>query len=1539
MASDQTPAASDNSASNPDDGPPTALDASNSLDGNDVRGDQPAGQGTGATSQPSATDNQTANTASRPRSGRAHLSSGRRITTAPPSALRQRVRDAPSLFISTTPHLQQREGTFDSTMPLGTPHTAMSHEISPLTLLEERVFQRSQTNAPMDYNVFNDDEVLKICDDDEQQDQQQMPKEQHGWRIDSVIDKYGNRIASRSKRLARIVAQRRRRSSEGAGTQLLPKGSSINGSSSTGAVSAGPSPIIASSAAVVSENEDGSSGGRSRTKEHRKRKAAPSPHMFLPIPDNADSERGAHNDNALASVESDSFGLANYSASGSTSAILRQQQKQQQQQQQYNNQANHKRARFWHKASHTNSTSGLDSVSGSVSGSGSGSGFSLPTPRIAWHNRRRQKKQQRRQMEALTHAQMPMQTQTQTQTHVHSQHRRSQRDWWRSLLPKTSAAKAAARRKNGKNSADASALGTGAEMAAMHRDRYQIYEFPKANDEPKCQGEPETEPKKKGFVSRIWGAVYAFALPGGYNRFGTSEGGAYTEYVGFLLAFVLASVAFIMWGVLAPKAICSTDQTFTLENTSSRNFVAANGIVSDFTLSRTSFGRMMHGYSGYDISSVFPLLGQLSPAIRETLPSPTAALLSKCISENEAKTFIERWRSGSKLYSGDADFFPEQCPFPQSPQTSGAECLTANWPQFLGSKVGILKINASEVLERHASAATSWVILDDKVYDVSMYATYASDEIVHNGTVDSSRNLRSDTMFLPESISKLFVNSPGKDISTEFHALELKDEALYKQCMDMLFLRGTTLTTKSPFACANTNIVAWVTFGLSFLVLFVRFAVAELCAQIRTRKVVLAATGDQSHGGADDASLEEAPNKSCVVVVPCFKEPLETLTRTFQGIARSTHPDSQTLLWIINDGNPAVLESILRILSHSGRASDPKFYGAYGGGDVGGGGFGAARVYAGFYECGRHRIAYVIAAKEAYQGRVDSLMMVLNLFRNLRAESKQSPAGGTATDAAAASASASPSAASKTIFLEEELEAQMITLGHPPAAIAHCLMLDGAIMIDPLAITQFVARMNRKPSIVALSGALYPVGRPSTLPQLLHFFEFYLRHFVSPICESLSNVTCPIDQLFTMYRVRMDDGSPCLGDDALVSSIDSLMKTSVRCRHRTWPANDCLLVPRLMRRFPESRWAFESNGRGEVEVTQERMVAFDPYERQWFRTRLVTLLDIQRGRMLKRTWPIMIVHLLFPFMIPAAACMLYLEIVISIFGDSPAIVVSELTGAFLAATFILFLLSRKWALAIYFLVYSALAVPFYHVWIPATAFFSMNRVWYPPERLEAQKAAAEANVQPPANFEAIKNNYLRRLSSTKEKNLNFDLSSDSEPEQESFVEHPSDSSRSHHGRERRQQNRQQITISGLGLTLGDGDNESAPPLTPISLNLQNVVVNETLSVHAHAVLQKILMEYPSGRVEPESADFYLVCERTLAALIPAHPSSSVAELAIAVNRSIDEILAMPSSPALPKHPSPLPPAPKFSRQGSGSGYLGSGRPVSVIMEEESDNDH
>ncbi|KAJ2732067.1 hypothetical protein H4S06_006869, partial [Coemansia sp. BCRC 34490] len=166
----------------------------------------------------------------------------------------------------------------------------------------------------------------------------------------------------------------------------------------------------------------------------------------------------------------------------------------------------------------------------------------------------------------------------------------------------------------------------------------------------------------------------------------------------------------------------------------------------------------------------------------------------------------------------------------------------------------MLKINETEIKERHASPETSWVIINDMVYDVSLYVKYTTDPIVHNGTVDSNRQLRTDTVFLPKALTQLFIEKPGMDISKDFRNLDI-DTMLYQQCMDNLFLRGTTQTTKTPFACANTNIVAWVTFGLYFLVLFSRMVIAEIYGRVRTRKAILAmSTYERKLVAADPSS-------------------------------------------------------------------------------------------------------------------------------------------------------------------------------------------------------------------------------------------------------------------------------------------------------------------------------------------------------------------------------------------------------------------------------------------------------------------------------------------------------------------------------------------------------------------------------------------------------------------------------------------------------------------------------------------------------------
>ncbi|KAJ2637795.1 hypothetical protein GGF44_002896, partial [Coemansia sp. RSA 1694] len=609
-------------------------------------------------------------------------------------------------------------------------------------------------------------------------------------------------------------------------------------------------------------------------------------------------------------------------------------------------------------------------------------------------------------------------------------------------------------------------------------------------------------------------------------------------------------------------------------------------------------------------------------------------------------SFLTAWRQApGSLYSGSSEQrFPTLCPLPQAPQTSGAKCLVDQWPQFVAAKVGILLLSKDDVRAR----SSSWVTSDTRVYDTSLLAYAPADSPLAEAAENAQR---------------------GNDLSTAG-----------RQCLELLLLRGTTKATQSAFACANTNVVGWVTFGAIFLVLLIRLVTAEAHAAVRARKAK-APLGEESQ--------ELQP--TCVVVVPVADESAEAVARTLQSVARSAYPDARTVLWVICDG-PASLGGVLRVLAHGdGMRSDAKFYGAYGGP---GGACGAARVLSGHYECGRHRVAYVVTAKEARCGGVDSLMMAVGQFRTTSV-----PSG--------------PASEGSTVFLDEEVEAQLSMLGHSPHTVSYCALVACGVQMDPQALPQFVARMQADPRVAVASGSLYAVGRPTSVRAVIQRADFYLQHFVAPICASLMGVACPLDQLFAVYRVR------CLR--RAHSHVDALVRRHARSKGLSWPANDCLLAPRVVAASaPNVRWAFEPNARAEIELPP----ASDAAMRQWFRTRVLALVDAVRSA--PSASPITALRLLVLLVTPAAVCMLYVEVILAIFRSAPSIVVCELIAAYIAASLIALFAARRPALALHWLVYCAIAVPYYSVWIPTTALLTMNRVWRAPN-LEPR---AELDVPP-----------------------------------------------------------------------------------------------------------------------------------------------------------------------------------------------------------------
>ncbi|KAJ2473636.1 hypothetical protein GGI02_000694 [Coemansia sp. RSA 2322] len=710
---------------------------------------------------------------------------------------------------------------------------------------------------------------------------------------------------------------------------------------------------------------------------------------------------------------------------------------------------------------------------------------------------------------------------------------------------------------------------------------------------------------------------------------GDGRGAASAPFVDWRIAaaFAAASVAFILWGTLVPRATCTTDMTFTVGDVARRRFVAANGVVADFGLAATGFGRAMRAYAGRDASAAFPQLSVLVPERWAELAAGARAALAPCVGNASAvAAFVAAWRADA-AYGGDGPQFPTQCP-------GAYACLEDQWAQFAAAKVGVLQVEDTRGL----------VVVGAHAYNVTLAGAYGASPLAER---------------LAGAIAQAQRNG-----SASLDAALAPDAAAFAACLDVLALRGSTRAARSRLACANTNVVAWVTFGAIFAAHVARMAAAEVYA-------------------ADDGP-------ACLVAVGAGeRDAADAVARTVQSVARSAYADARTVVWVVCDAGAAAVAARLQLVPPP--RADAKFYGASG----------AARVFSGHYESGRHRVAYVLAAKDAPRGAADSLVMVAGQFRgDSTSDSPAMVAGQPRGDSIAAdppvSAAAPASSPPPTIFLAEEIDAHLAALGHPLRSLQLCLIVSAGTVLDPQALPQFAARMAASPDVAALSGSLYAVGRPASVRAVAQRADFYLQHFVAPLCASLAAAPapCPLDQLFAVFRA-----------DALRAAAQRIDRPS------RLPPNECLLTAHVLA-ATRARWAFEPNARAEVPAPAR----CDAATRQWFRTRVRVLADVLRAvpRARLAPWLWAATRLAVLLLTPAAVCMLYVEAVLAVFGSAPAVVVCELAAGFVAASLLVLLAARRPATALHWLVYIAVAVPYYHVWIPTTALLSMNRTWEEP---------------------------------------------------------------------------------------------------------------------------------------------------------------------------------------------------------------------------------
>ncbi|KAJ1678678.1 hypothetical protein EV182_003567, partial [Spiromyces aspiralis] len=601
-----------------------------------------------------------------------------------------------------------------------------------------------------------------------------------------------------------------------------------------------------------------------------------------------------------------------------------------------------------------------------------------------------------------------------------------------------------------------------------------------------CIFNTETPGIWSGSYKRVRGWVSGFVYPDGINRFGrrNKDRVAFMTKIGFVITLAIATALFTLWATLVPKALCSTNYTFTAEEVKNRRFVSANGVVSNFNLVHSSLARDMSRFAGYDVSTLFPayamlMMGDIGSAEDGTKNEKYPEFATCQVNMTAASIWADAWIKSNPMYK-KSDGRLAECPLPLDPQQYSVPCLSSQWNSFLGNQVGWVQLNKTAVESRHATPETGWVILNDYVYDVSDYLRFATQLVTvedSDNKTTTKRETRNDTMFLPAWLTEMVLEGVGTDISDQFNDMSLERQACWV-VLDTLFFRGTTQKTRTKFACANTNIVAWLTFGLYFFSVFIRILFAEYYIWWRSRKTLRISRNPSAHvdtataaaasGGSDTCdepvgTVPAGPEKPgpplCAVFIPCFDESYDELNMCLQSIACSAYPDDKTLLIVVTDGVPETLKHLLQITANPSLGCDPKMYAVYGHESANTSSYGLARVYSGHYECRSNRLPYIIIEKEQFHGHVDSLMLALNILRSF-SSAKRDEISALPCSRKDFTTPAHSKYSPQRLFLDEELESHLVELKCPPGDIRYCLFTEPTMQIESQALCNLIQRME-----------------------------------------------------------------------------------------------------------------------------------------------------------------------------------------------------------------------------------------------------------------------------------------------------------------------------------------------------------------------------------------------------------------------------------------------------------------------------------------------
>ncbi|KAK9761797.1 hypothetical protein K7432_013034 [Basidiobolus ranarum] len=615
------------------------------------------------------------------------------------------------------------------------------------------------------------------------------------------------------------------------------------------------------------------------------------------------------------------------------------------------------------------------------------------------------------------------------------------------------------------------------------------------------------------------------------------------EKITLFLFVAIVSLLFVVWVEFVPFTFCTPYNLFSPEVLGGSKYVAINGKVVDLSHSVSVVGEEVRRYLGKDVSLMFPSFTLLARTKGATeYPDPE---INRCIQNlTRADNWLEKRIFNDPGYLVTNQKLTE-CPSPTDRSKSSTHCFynASVRHEVAKATIGDLVFDYSILGNNDPTLPQlAYMIVNGHLYDMSDFIKYSS-------TTGSSfrswnpKGIDPDSLLFPREVTELIFEHVGEDATGPFSRLAQGE--VYLRCMDKLFYKGSVKETVLP-QCGAFNPILWVTFGLPFLFLTI-CTVASLLMFPDKSKI--------------------HPSSTCIVMVPCYCEDQQTLKLSFDSVARSDCHDSSKLLMVICDGiftapgnTMSTHQIVLDILGFSGPEPDLKAYISLGEGNKN---INLAKVYSGFYECGTHRIGYVVVVKygnpmeirnSGNRGKRDSILVMWNFLEGLLdPDNKLTP-------------------------LEYELYHHINhVIGVDPRSFQYALVLDADTNIGGGTLSRLIARMENDQGLMAISGHAKPSNPTDSFATMLQVYPFFMSHYVKPAFESMIGGVTFLHGPCTMYRIKYPDNKPCVVDTTTIIGFSTPRPNTMHMRNTLLLGEDSFFSVILLKAFPHLRFGFESS--------------------------------------------------------------------------------------------------------------------------------------------------------------------------------------------------------------------------------------------------------------------------------------------------------------------------------------------------------------------------